>query len=195
MTEEHVADVFPVDDLETLNLIMDGTRLEIVECCSEPISATELAEEMGVPRTRLYHHLNLLTDAGVLKVVERVEKGPMTERRYQVAAKEFRPSKKLLASTDVRQRGQAMIGSLFATTEADFLRSIDRGVIDFEPRPDGPRTMSLGRRLTKLTPEELDDLIGRLEALLDEFDIDDDDDPRRTPMAFVHFVYPSSRAL
>ena len=54
------AETFQIDDVETLRLIVDETRVDNIELLGQPPSVAEIAERMGVPRTRLYHHFKLL---------------------------------------------------------------------------------------------------------------------------------------
>jgi DNA-binding transcriptional ArsR family regulator len=184
-------DVFWIDDRETLDLLGDPVRLEIIEQLSEPRSVTEIAEAMDVPRTRLYHHVRLLEDAGLIRVVETREVGALTERRYQVSAKSFRPSERFMEQSLPREQAEAMLTALFGATRADFVRSVDEGIVSFRDDKDS-RRLTLARRLLSLTPEKLAALVDDIESLISSYD-SDDDDPDAIPVAVLHVVYPSSR--
>lgn len=186
------ADVFWIDDQETLELLGDPVRLEILEQLSEPRSVTEIAEAMGVPRTRLYHHVRLLEEAGLIRVVETREVGALTERRYQVSARSFRPSERFLEQALPREQAEAMLTALFGATRADFVRAVDEGIATLRDDASS-RTLTLARRILHLTPSRLAGLIDDVEHLVSSYE-SDDDDPDAIPVAVLHVVYPSSRS-
>lgn len=185
------AEQFLIHDIETLQIIVDDTRLEIIELLFEPHSVAELSEAMGVPRTRLYHHIKLLEHVGAIVAVDERKSGAQTEIVYRVAAKNFTPSEAFLESASPKDRGAAIIDSLLSVTRSDFLRSIDRDLISLDQQRPA-RSLSLARRILKLTPDQATDLVERLEALLSEFD--DHDDENASAYGVLTIVHPSSRA-
>jgi DNA-binding transcriptional ArsR family regulator len=188
-----VDDVFWIDSMEHLELLGDPIRLAIIENASRPRSVSEIADALGVPRTRLYHHVNLLEEAGMLRVAETREVGAMTERRYQVAAKSFQPSEKLLENALPQEKAEAMLTALFAATKADFIRAVEIGKITLED-PADHRRLTLGRRLARVTPERYDRFVTELDALIEDLD-SDLDDPDAIDVGILHVVYPSSRTV
>jgi DNA-binding transcriptional ArsR family regulator len=184
------AETFPIDDVETLRLIVDETRVEIIELLGKPHSVAEIAERMGVPRTRLYHHFKLLEDAGVIVVVAERPAGAMTEKIYQVAAKTFQPSAEFQESATPRDLAGALIDSLFSITRTDFVRAVAEQDIELQDAADR-RTLSLSRRLITLSPERAHELVERLEALILEFD--DDPDEAARAYGILTIIHPSSR--
>src|SRR5690348_4352199 len=121
MTEMRQALV--VDDLETLKAIAEPTRAALIELLAEPRSVTQLADALDVPRTRLYHHMELLESKGVIEQVDSRRAGALTERIYALRAKTFRPSARLLRSGDV----EAFTTWIFDTTKADVRRAAAAG--------------------------------------------------------------------
>ncbi len=182
-------DIFWIEDAETLDVIADPVRMELLEQLAAPRTVKELADAMEVPRTRLYHHIGLLVDAGVIRVVESREKRALTERVYQASARAYQPSQEFLAGVDPRRQAQVILDSLFAATRADFVRSVEEGTVAL----DGPGTqVDVGRRRLMLTASqhesflsELGELFGRYRGLEDE---------GATPIAALTVIYPSSRS-
>jgi DNA-binding transcriptional ArsR family regulator len=187
---EEPAEFFEIEDTATFELLTDPTRVELLEHLFEPASVTEVAEAMGVPRTRLYHHVNLLEEAGMIRVVETRRRGAMTERRYQVAAKSFRPSPRYLAGVVPREAAAAALDSIFAVTRADLIKAVDEGMVSFE-QSTGRRSMALRRSLIRLTPERLDQLVAELEELLGRYEGGEEGDP----VGVTAVVYRSARPL
>lgn len=95
-------EVFWIDDVQTFELLADPTKVEILELTAVPHSVSEIAQAMGVPRTRLYHHVGALEEAGIIAVAATRQAGAMTEKLYQAAAKSY-PSPFAWSSNESRQ--------------------------------------------------------------------------------------------
>lgn len=184
---------FELGDLATFRLLADPVRVEILEHCFEPRSVAELAAALGVPRTRLYHHIHLLEQAGLLVAAGTRSVGALTETRYRLRARTFVPSPDFVADAAPRDVGDAVLTALFAATRADLLVGLDRGVVSLAPG-QRPRRISLGRRLLALTPEALDRFLGDLDELLARYE-GDPTEPGVEPVAVLHVVHPSVRPL
>ncbi len=189
------ADEFLIEDEETFELLAHPTRLEILELCLAPRSAAELAQAMAVPRTRLYHHIKLLEDAGVIAVADTRRSGAMTEKVYRAAANSFRPSEDFLTTAEPRAQAEAVLGSLMGSTRADFVRAVENGDIRFNAQDKDARTISIGRRLMTIRRDRLHELITAVEEVLDRHDddIEDEDDPDAVVVGVLHIIHPSSR--
>lgn len=187
------ADVFWIDDPETFELLADSNRLQILELTLVPRSATEIAEAMDVPRTRLYHHIKLLEEAGIIAVADTRQAGAMTEKIYQAAAKSYQPSQSFLETSAPRQQAEGVMASLLGSTQADFVRAVEEGIVRMHDQPSH-RTISLGRRFFRLTPQKLHAFIEDLEALFNRYE-DVGDIEGAMPVGVLHVIHPSSRRL
>jgi DNA-binding transcriptional ArsR family regulator len=172
---------FVVDDLETLKVIAEPTRVALIELLAEPRSVTQLADALGVPRTRLYHHVELLESKGVVEQVDSRRAGALTERIYALTAKTFRPSARLLRSGDV----ETFTTWIFDATKADIGRAAAAG--DSAP-------LAGGRSIAFLDEATAHAFADELQALVERFDAAHDERCER-PYAFVWALYPSSRHL
>lgn len=182
-------DVFWIEDMETLEVIADPMRMQIIELLPTPRTVKELAETMEVPRTRLYHHIGLLVDAGVIEVVESREVRALTERVYQATARSYQPSKAFLAGVDPGEQAQVILDSLFAVTRADFVRSAEEGRISL----DDPRAkVQVGRHRFELTPDQLEQMLAELGELFRRYG-DVEEEPSSIRVAALTVIYPSSR--
>lgn len=187
-------EVLVIEDLETLKVIAEPTRVAILEELSVPRSVTELALGLGVPRTRLYHHIDLLRSSGLIEVVEERRVGAMTEQIYAPTAKTFRPDPRLLTSGDLAERVEAITTLLFDTTKADVRRSLLSGESSLERR-DGLREVGLGRSIAFLTPGQAEEFVAEVEALVARFDEAHDPTEEARPFALTWALYPSSRRV
>ena len=190
------AEVFWLQTPEHFDVLSDSTRLEVIELLMRPHSVAELADQMRVPRTRLYHHINLLEDAGMIRVVDTRQAGAQTEKLYQVSAYSFQPSKEYLDRALPREKAHAVLTSIFGTTEGDFVRSVEEGAVTFEDQ-SASRRMHVRRSLMVLNGERLHDFIAELEAVYAKYDTDDlEDIPGDAQVvAAVSLVYPSTRRI
>lgn len=184
------AEVFEIDDAETLDMLVDPIRMEMIERLFDPLSVTELAEAMNVPRTRLYHHVRLLEEAGMIKVVQTRQRGALQEKVYRATAKTYRPSDRFLAESPPGQFAAAVVDSLLSWTRADLLRSVAEGRISFGKAVEHQRRAILSRHVVVLSEPRRHQLITELAALLDRYQ---QDDPEGEPMAATFLVYPTSR--
>jgi DNA-binding transcriptional ArsR family regulator len=144
-----VRSVRVIDDVETLKALADPTRAAIVQLLTEARSVTQLAEALDVPRTRLYHHIELLRAKGLIEQVGERRVGAMTERIYALTARVFRPSVRLLRQGSAEERVEALTTLLFDTTKADLRRSILSGELELDDDSEVPRLGSQVHRRTR----------------------------------------------
>ncbi len=187
-------DVLVIEDLETLKAIAEPTRVAILEQLAEPQSVTQLARALDVPRTRLYHHMELLRARGLIEVVEERRVGAMTELIYAPTAKTYRPDPRLLESGELQERVEALTTLLFDATKSDVRRALLSGDTLLEPG-DGPRRLAIGRSIAFLTPAQANELVGELEALVARFDAAHAPADEARPFAFSWVFYPASRTI
>ena len=185
------AEVFDIDDLDTLKVLTAEPRIEIIELLRKPASVAQLAERMEVPRTRLYHHINTLEEIGAIVVVDERRAGAMTEKFYQVAAKTYQPSKKFLESSTPKEQATAIVDSLFSITKNDFVSAVEQERVDLA-EDERQRRLTLSRRVYTLTPERTSELVAKVESILAEFEADDETEDTR-PFAVLFIAHPSSR--
>jgi DNA-binding transcriptional ArsR family regulator len=179
-----------LDSWEQIELLGDDTRVAILELCITPNTVTKLAEALQVPRTRLYHHVNRLTEHGLLRVVKTKQVGPVTESQYQVSARSFRPSRHLKASLSEPAMGAALLTIVLGPARADFVRSLEEGAFKLVDS-SGKRRVHLARYLMNLTPDELDELVTGLEDLYARFDPDPTvQRPGTIPVSAVSLIHP-----
>ena len=180
-----------IDDLETLRVMAEPTRAAIIELLTERRSVTELAKALGVPRTRLYHHIELLTSKGLVEQVDERRVGALTERIYALTAKTFRPSARLLERGDAQERTEAITTLLFDTTKTDLKRSM----LSAQSEDGETRPLGMGRSIAFLTDELAAALVAELEALVARFDQAHEEKADTRPFALVWALYPSSRRI
>jgi len=93
---EAMLDVKVIDDLATLRLLSDPLRRGLIEKLGEaPTTVKELARAMEMKPNRLYYHVNLLEDHGLVRVTQTRIVSGIVERTYALVARRFAVSEAL----------------------------------------------------------------------------------------------------
>lgn len=178
------ADELEFEDLDLLADLTHPVRGAIFRWLRTPHSAAELATRMDVPVTRLYHHLNRLEQAGLIRVVATRRVGAVTERRYQVVARFFRLAEERLDTYDPRELAVAM-GAMFDFAKLRLQREIELRTFGGTPR-EQEGLMALQE--LSLDPARSQQFVARLRELIDEFAAAEDPDPDELPRLAVFLV-------
>ncbi|MFP5489101.1 MAG: helix-turn-helix domain-containing protein [Acidimicrobiia bacterium] len=183
-------DVFELDDLDLLGHVTHPVRGAILRRLKEPRTVAEVAAAMGVPVTRLYHHVNKLEALGLARVVATRQVAAVTERRYQASGRSFRLARSLFETSDDRELSLAL-SSLFDVAKLGFQRTVEAGGYRDIEHLDEHSFLSLGD--LALSPDRRRDLLRRITALVEEFHSDLDlDDPDAEHVALFIAAYPET---
>jgi DNA-binding transcriptional ArsR family regulator len=160
-----------VTDVDTIKALADTTRLSILRALSRdrvPKSAKELAEELGQPQTKLYRHLKVLQEAGLIEPAETRVVSGIVETKYRAA----QSSVTIDASEHPDETAEAMlqmIGGNLADYRERFLWNTEHKQWSSDPeemKKDGA-VMNLS---AVIAPESADEFQRRLEELVRDFD-------------------------
>jgi DNA-binding transcriptional ArsR family regulator len=165
--------VFEIEDLATLDVINDPLRMRIVHLTSIAArTVKEMAEELGVPVTRLYYHVNLLTEVGVIEIAETEKVGAMIQRRFRAVADDYRLAKTLTDS----MRDDVKLAEVAAATVLDGARLDAEAMLarHFADPEDQPPIGAFGRTFFTLEPDRVAYWQERLSELVEEIDRESD---------------------
>src|SRR5436190_12423163 len=85
-----------VPELAQMRALAHPLRLRIMELFAErPRTTKQVAELLGQPPTRLYHHVAALDRAGLLRLTETRKKRGTIERWYEAVARTLRTPPRL----------------------------------------------------------------------------------------------------
>jgi DNA-binding transcriptional ArsR family regulator len=178
------ADELELDDLDLLGELTHPTRSAILRRLKDARSVADVAADMGVPVTRLYHHVNKLEQAGLIRVVATRQVAAVTERRYQAVARSFRVSPPILQSADERELAVAF-GALFDVAKLSLQRLLESGGADAIADDNALLTLSEFH----IAPSRRRELIERMHQLLRDFGNDDDDTDDAERVTFFATVF------
>lgn len=159
---------FVIQDIETLRAISDPLRIRLLELMAQPQTVKEIAAQLGVGKTKLYYHLNLLEKHGIIRVARTRVVSGIIEKSYQVTAYSYRPAKELLLRGDEgKEHGVAIVESILDATRTDLTHSLNTSQAALGEAVQAKQLL-LGRVVMSLTPEQAVSFYERFEALLTE---------------------------
>ena len=169
---------YQITRLETVRILADPLRLRLIEVMAtrldEPWTVKELARTLGEPTTKLYYHVNLLEEHGILVVTgSRVVSG-IVEKRYQVVAGQIGIDRTILSATDsgVDEALHGILSTLFATAEQDIQAAVRSGIASLHGGHDADERepVILSKSVDRLSPARATEFRERLRALIAEFE-------------------------
>ena len=176
----------PIQSLEALRTLVDSQRHRIVTLLAEEaLTAKELAERLGIGRTRLYYHLDMLEKHGLVQVVDSRVVSGIIERRYRAVSRTFRVDRNLLAANASEDQ--------IAGTQAAIIDSV---AADLHMRAAAQLSSSeedllVARMFLRLNERRRRELRARLSALIEEYR-DADADGVETEFALAVFTTKGS---
>lgn len=88
-----------IDDIEIAKMMLDVRKKSILDIAKEPVTVSQIAEELNEKQSRLYYHVKKLEEAGLLELVETRMLGNLIEKYYkrtQIAGRSFELDESLL---------------------------------------------------------------------------------------------------
>jgi DNA-binding transcriptional ArsR family regulator len=128
-----------VTDVQRAASLLDPLRLRLLSLAREPVSASELARRVGLPRQRVNYHVRALERAGFLRAAERRRRRNLIEQRYVATARSYVLAPGLLGPVGADWRAIADTASadyLLALTEqvrADVTRAAEEAAAREQP--------------------------------------------------------------
>lgn len=187
-----------ISDVETLKAISDPLRLRILELMvTRPDGAwsvKELAAGLEVPQTRLYHHIELLTERDLLRAAEQRVVSGIIETRYRLGALSLRLDPQLVRGGGAGESAaREVLTTIFDETRRDVERILTNPTLGDEAPVDRP---FVNRSLAQLTPDRAREFRARLEALFAEYD-GPSSDPSASTYRLLIAIYadPASKAV
>jgi DNA-binding transcriptional ArsR family regulator len=190
--------VLIIKDLETLKVLTDPLRLQIIEVLApEPQTVNQIAHQLGLSGSRLYYHFHMLEASGFIRVVETRMVNNIMEKIYWITADTFDIDKDLLNFTSEAGHEnitRVVTASLDATRE-DILRSLQarRFELDYGAKPD-PRAMVIRKIKKRLRAATYQHFVDAFNVLIKDFsDLPDEEgeEGEVSYYAVACFLYPS----
>ncbi len=177
--ETPVEEAFVIDDLETLKVIADPLRKRIMELLEKPGTVKMVAQRLEMPPSKLYYHVNLLEEHGLLRVTDMRLVSGILEKHYQVAARTINVKSGLLSPSVGDEGLNMMLAEMLEHTADDIRAAARAGVIEFEADAPKQRKLFMSRLEVTLTEAQALAFQEQLKALIEGLSdaAADDDDP------------------
>ncbi len=173
----HIDERFVIDNLETLKVLADPLRLRIIEAIGDkPHTVKQAAKMLGLPPNKLYYHVNMLEEHGLIRVVDTRIVSGIIEKIYLVRAHTYSPAKGLLSPNEMadleNNSVSILLDGIFEDTRQSVVESMRAGLIDF-PEDDADymnQTLSkLATMRLMLTEEQAADFAKGLSDLIGQY--------------------------
>ena len=182
--------VFRVTDFETLKIIANPLRFQIVESLlSKPLTVKQVAEKLGLAPSKLYYHVKQLEECGLIEVVETRLVSNMVEKVYRAAATEVEidPALCSIATSEGQEQVNTMITATIDTTREDLVRSFEAYALERDMGEETqPRRAYVTRATSRIDSARVEEFRSRLDALMEEFEAADTDGAAATEELFPY---------
>jgi DNA-binding transcriptional ArsR family regulator len=148
-----------------MKVLADPLRIRILESFCEERTTKQVAEILGQPPTRLYHHVAALQRVGLVRLARTKQRRGALEKYYLAVAKTFSADSRLFSSgktRQIREVAHGVAGQILENTSADLGVLLERAA--------GPATLEQECVLTYLevraSPAELKAIRASLARLM-----------------------------
>jgi DNA-binding transcriptional ArsR family regulator len=137
-------EIEPIESLERASALLHPLRVRLLGLAAEPVSAVELARDLGETPQKINYHLRELEKAGLLKRVREEKVRNLTKAYFQAQAKSLWFSPKLVSERGAEARiarDQVSLHNLLGLS-----RQLERDVIRLlnSSQSEGAAAASLG---------------------------------------------------
>lgn len=174
MKEFKPAPLLVVKDLETLKILADPLRNQIMEILAPGrLTINQMAEKLGLASSKLYYHINLLEKHGLIQEVDRIVKANIIEKVYWISAYECKMDHDLCNFSTPEGRESVITTMLtpLDSTREDILRSLQaRAAALDQGAEEHPRQVVIYREVRSMSDRAADRFAGRIKAVLEDFE-------------------------
>ncbi|MBG0785049.1 MAG: helix-turn-helix transcriptional regulator [Anaerolineaceae bacterium] len=190
--------LFKVDDLETLKVLTDPLRIQIMAVLDpEPCTINYVAERLGLSSSRLYYHFNLLESHGLIQVVETRMVNNIVEKVFWTSSEELTVDSDLFkySSDEGSEYLSRLVISTLDSVREDMIRSLEAEKFNYDHGEEKKQSLLLMSKVQKrIRTEDYLAYQKKLSALLEEYgDLPEtgEDGAEMVTVSLACFFYPS----
>jgi hypothetical protein len=156
MSATALTEVECVTNVERASTLLHPLRLEILERARSPLSASEIAAGMGLPRQKVNYHVRELHRADFLRKAGRRRKRNLYEQRYIATASRYLLAPELLGpvQADWRKVEDRLSAAYLLSLSARLQDDLSRVLREAEQQQKRVSTLSLDADLRFESPEQ-----------------------------------------
>jgi len=181
-----------ITDPETLKVIGDPLRLQIMKSFKNPRTVKDVSAILGIAQTKLYYHVNMLEKHNLIEVVETNVVSGIIEKKYRVSAARFGVDENLLSTVeDPDNQVDNLLSAIFDSAKDEIKKSIQADLIDLTDQSDEKEGMLVHSSLN-LTDEQAEGFIKEISAVMKNYNelADENDDTNPTaPVYGLTFAF------
>jgi hypothetical protein len=169
---------YRISDLDTLRMLADPLRYRLLHTMAtrptDPWTVKEMARALGEPATKLYYHVNMLEERGLLVVTGSRLVSGILEKRYQIVAERLEVDRTVLAAGDAGadETIDSVLGTIFESTRDEIRTAIRTGLATIHDATPGLEPVMLTKGFDRLSRARAAEFRDRLTALQMEFEAD-----------------------
>lgn len=175
-------DSYQINELAQVKALSHPLRMRIIEtlAASEPMTTKQVAEVLEEKPTRLYHHVALLEEVGLIRLTHTRQNRGATEKYYEAIARQFSAGVDVFSDENEQAQKSAlrpMINTVFGNTTSELLRLVNN--LQSDDMLEEEAIVSYVEM--HLTQEQIDEVQLRLKGVLDYLqglETDDDADKK-----------------
>ena len=182
--------------LDQIKVLSHPLRMKILEALSrKPMTTMQVAEKLGEKPTGLYHHVDLLEEAGFIKLIGARKKRGTVEKYYKTVARRFSIDRKLLELSSSAKEAigglQEMVLGFLNDTASEIQKSITDKLINKE---DKKSKALIWRTHIRGSKQQIKKLKKEFEKLIEKCDEMDSEDGE-VEYGFTLLFYPISEKV
>jgi hypothetical protein len=186
-------DLYTIDNLETLRLLTDPLRISIMQAFAAdpgtPRTVKQVAAELLAGPTKLYYHVNLLEEHGLLRVADSRVVSGIIEKSYLPAARNFTIDASLLAVTEGGREAAAGTMAALLQSAATELAASASAAPPADATPEVPR-FHVSKTVSRVAADRHAEFLKRLAEVVAEFGVPPGQADGEPSHALVIAYYP-----
>ena len=154
-----------ITDPDTLKVIGDPLRLQILKSFKNPRTVKDVAEMLDIAQTKLYYHVNMLEKHNLIEVVETNVVSGIIEKKYRVSAARFGLDETLLSTVDdPDSEVDKLLSAVFDSAKDEIRKSIRAHMMDLNDDSDATRGVLVHSSLNLIEVQKFPCLIEQYSA-------------------------------
>jgi hypothetical protein len=161
-----------IDNLETLRIMSDPFRIQILKQMMSPSTVKSIATALNIPATKIYYHINLLEQHKLIRVVSTRIVSGILEKQYHVTAYSFGAKDGLVNAGGGTNEAIALFEAGLENAKLELRRAHNEDLIgppdEHSETKDGDRDVDFSHGIMTLTADQSKQFRKRLNKLLTE---------------------------
>lgn len=163
---DNILEEIVLQDVETIKVFADERRLRILQLMQQPATVKDISATLQIPASKLYYHVNMLHEHGLIRVVQHNIESGIVEKVYRVAARQFKLQNPMLMGDAVPGEAKdALFSSMLDETRATLRRVLREDIQDSQ---NPPRYPFVTKKALRLNEKQLTAFHQKLDALIQE---------------------------